>query len=312
MKKSLLFLTSFISAGLLLVASCGPKAAPVATAVPTPTSVPAAAATTGLPGMLVETDWLAQHLSDVALVDLRTPAKYQEGHIPGAVNLDINDVTVNVPVAGMLAPPDQVSKVMGGLGIGDNTPVVIYDDTESLWSARLFWALDYYGHSQVAILNGGYPKWAAENRGVTRVAPKVAAATFTVKADPSKVAAEKYVLDNLNNPDIKLLDARSPGEYAGTDVRAKRGGHIPGAVNIEWTQAMTSGQAPVFKPVAELATLYQGAGITKDKEIITYCQTGVRAADSYFVLRLLGYPRVRTYDGSWVEWGDDPQTPIDK
>lgn len=296
---------------VLVLAACGPAATatPTATAVPTNTPVPAGYVN---PQLLVETDWLAAHLNDADLrvVDMRAADRYQEGHIPGALNLALAQVTINQPVQGMAAPPDKFSEVMGSLGISNDSRVVIYDDS-ALSAARLFWLLDYYGHKKVSLLNGGYPKWAAENREITRLAPKITPATFTAQSDPSKVATKQDVLDRLNKPGVALVDARTPKEYTGEDVRAARGGRIPGAVNINWTDTLVP-QTAVFKSAAELRAMLTRAGVTPDKEAISYCQTGVRAAVDYFVLRLLGYPKVRNYDGSWVEWGNDQTTPVEK
>ncbi|MBI2919407.1 MAG: sulfurtransferase [Chloroflexi bacterium] len=300
---------------LLVLAACGPAA----TATPVPTRAPTAAPTSALapagyanPQFLVESDWLAQHLNDADLrvVDVRAAEKYQEGHVPGALNLALAQVTITQPVTGMAAPPEKFAEVMGSLGIGNNSRVVIYDDN-ALSAARLFWLLDYYGHQQVSLLNGGYPKWAAENREVTKIATRTTPGSFTAQADPNKVATKQDVLDRLNNPGIAVVDARTPKEYTGEDVRSARGGRIPGAVNINWTDTLVP-QTAVFKPASELRDMLSKAGVTPDKEAISYCQTGVRAAVDYLVLRLLGYPKVRNYDGSWVEWGNDPNTPIEK
>ncbi|MBI2866613.1 MAG: sulfurtransferase [Chloroflexi bacterium] len=297
---------------LLVLAACGPAA--TATPAPTqaPTSTPAPVGFAN-PQLLVETDWLAQHLNDTDLriVDLRAAAKYNEGHVPGAVNLAITLVTSNQPVQGMAAPPDKFAEVMGSLGIGNDHRVVIYDDNNGLSAARLFWLLEYYGQGKASLLNGGYPKWAAENREVTRVSPRASAAAFAARPDPSKLATKQDILDRLNKPGVVLVDARTPKEYTGEDVRADRGGRIPGAVNVNW-QDTVAGQPAVFKSAAELRDMFTQAGVTPDKEAIAYCQTGVRAAVDYFVLRLLGYPKVRNYDGSWVEWGNDPTIPIEK
>lgn len=310
------FLTRKKLYGLVAMALFLTVAAAVGCQRPSPVPGQGKEATLGYarPGLLVETGWLAQHLDDPDLVilDVRSAAGYKESHIPNALNLNPADLNVNQPVRGMAGPAGLVSGVLGNLGIDSDTQVVIYDDTMGLWAARVFWVMDYYGHRQVSLLNGGYPKWQQEGRPLTAEVPAVKKAAFPARAEPDKIATKGFVLNNLNNPGISLLDERTPAEYRGEEVRSARGGHIPGAINVPWTEAVTRGGVPVFKSQSELEELYRSAGLSRDKEVIIYCQTGVRAAHSYFVLRLIGYPQVRNYDGSWEEWGNDPAMPIER
>ncbi len=304
-RRSLLGGSAALTATLLL-AACGEEEA---------------STTDGASGLatdlLVETDWLAGRLEDdnLRIVDVRSPEKYQETHIPGAVNLTIGavDHKVNEFVSDV-RPAAEVAEIVGAAGIGDDHHVVIYDDSRTVIAARLFWVLDYYGHPRISILNGGYPKWAAENRAVTRQAPRFPAATFSAKADPSKIADRAYILENMGKNSVALCDARTPEEYTGADVRkgAGRGGRVPGAINIDWVNSVTTGEVPVVKALAELKQLYADAGITPDKEVITYCQSAVRGAQAYFILKLLGYGQVRNYDGSWQDWSNDQSLPIDQ
>jgi thiosulfate/3-mercaptopyruvate sulfurtransferase len=304
-RRGLLGASAALTATLLL-AACGEEG----TATTGGTNVVAA-------DLLVESDWLADHLQDnnLRIVDVRAPAKYQETHIPGAINLTTGalDHMVNEFVRDA-RPAGEVAEIVGAAGIGDDHHVVIYDDNRSVIAARLFWVLDYYGHSRLSILNGGYPKWTAENRAVTRQAPRFEAATFSATPDPTKVADKDYILANMGEDSVALCDARTPGEYTGEDVRrgAGRGGRVPGAVNIDWVNSVTGDETPTFKALADLKQLYEAAGITPDKEVITYCQSAVRGAHSYYVLKLLGYPRVRNYDGSWQDWSNNQSLPIEQ
>lgn len=268
-------------------------------------SVVAATAGYGRTELLVKTQWLDQHLGDanLRLVDVRRADKYQQGHIPGAVNLLLAEVTINEPIKGMAIPPEKFAQIMSRLGISSNTQVIIYDDSRGLWATRLFWLLEYYGHEKVTLLNGGYPQWVAENREVTKLLPNISPHTFISNADPTRLATKEYILSTMGREEVVLVDARFPAEY--------KGGHIPGAVNINWLNGV-DGEPAVFRSAQELYRLYYEAGAGPDKEIITYCQTAVRAAHSYFQLRLLGYESVRVYDGSWEEWGRDADLPIEK
>lgn len=296
---------SFLAAAVL-VAGCAPSPATGGPSVATDDRDRYAA-----PELLIETDQLASRLQQAGLrlVDLRSKEKYQAGHIPGAVWFDT--ALLKDPVEKLYAPsPANVARIMGEHGISNETLVVAYDDQGGLWAARLWWVLDYYGHTKAQVLNGGWNKWAKENRPTETSAPTITPATFTPKLNEAVVCALEYVQNAAKRPDVVIVDARTAAEYNGTDVRAARGGHIPNAVNIDWQRTVTNDDLRIWRPAAELRRLYESAGVTPDKEVITYCQTAVRAAHTLFTLRLLGYKNVRNYDGSWAEYGNRPDTPI--
>lgn len=303
--------------GLLAV---GTACTGTGTATPTPTK-PAASPTATGPApytnahLVVETAWLAQHLNDAGqrIVDARTAEAYAAGHIPGAVSIPVTDTFNPVGPAQMAGTVEQITKLLGAKGIGNDTKVVVYADGKDNQAARIFWTLEYYGlRDKVAVLNGGFKKWQAENRTISTQVPSITPATFTAKIDDSVLSTKEKILGIIGKPGVALVDARSPAEYKGEDLRAKRGGHIPGAVNINWETLFTSDAAPVLKSAQELAAMYQAVGVTKDKIAYVYCQTGQRSSVTYLSLRLLGYDKVLNYDGSWQEWGNDPDVPIEK
>jgi thiosulfate/3-mercaptopyruvate sulfurtransferase len=245
------------------------------------------------------------------LLDMRPPEEFAAGHIPGAVHLDLWGVSlIDTDPAPLRAFMWMIDHLFNLRGVDASTPVVVYDEQSGIRAARAFWFLEYFGHPTVRMLDGGFKAWSRAGLPATRDAQPPGKSTWTGTPQASTIATWRDVKDRLGKPDTVILDTRSDGEYCGTTVRAKRGGAIPGAVHIEWTRNLTPDGD--FKPASELRAMYEAAGVTPDKEVVTYCQGGYRAAHSYVALRLLGYPRVRNYTGSWKEWGDREELPIEK
>lgn len=310
-KVILLWLTSIALAFLSTACSTAPVRSPV----PVPTSTVNEASYAN-PQLLVESSWLAQNLDTPGLriVDVRISESYAKGHIPNAVSLPIPSVMTNQPFANDLPSTAAAESLLGGLGIGnDSARIVIYDDSRGLAAARAFWTLEYFGlKGKVAILNGGFPKWLQENRETTQVATKPDTAAFTAKTDASLLIDGDGLLASLGKPGFAVVDSRTAKEYLGEDLRGnKKGGHVPGAVNLNWEDTMTQGDAATWIAPQALYALYTDKGLTEDKTIAVYCQTGVRAAHGYFTLRLLGYSKVMVYDGSMAEWNNRVDTPVE-
>jgi thiosulfate/3-mercaptopyruvate sulfurtransferase len=272
-----------------------------------------AAAAYAHPEQLVETDWVAAHANDanVRVVDMRQNG-YAAGHVPGAVYLsplairDANSPPTFVPT------PAAFESMMAGLGISDSTRVVVYDERGGIYAARLWWILNYYGHSNVALMNGGWIKWTAEKRPAATDAAASRSAKFTARPQPKWLATASDVAGAIGKPGVKIIDARTTAEIEGRELRnIKRGGFVPSSVPVYWEDLLDP-QTKTFRPADELKKIYEDRGVLPSQEVIAYCQVGMRAAVDLFALHLLGYDKLRNYYGAWEEWGNRDDLPISK
>lgn len=247
---------------------------------------------------------------DILVVDLSRAPVYLQQHIPGAVNLEIGMLMAGQPpIMGLLPETSYLERLLGALGANANTHIVAYDEEANAKACRLLWTLDCLGHRNASLLDGGLQAWVADDRPISAEAPTITATDY--RAHPvSEVMADKaFIQAELGG--IQIVDARTPAEYEGVDKRAQRPGHIPGAINVEWTQAIDRSRQMRLRPFDELRQLYQDAGLDPSRETVVHCQTHQRSSHSYFVLKLLGFTHLRGYPGSWSDWGNDPDTPIE-
>ena len=240
------------------------------------------------------------------------PQEYAAAHIPGAVYLDWTRdiVDLDAPVAAQVADPHKMQEVLQTAGIGDDQEIVVYDaHPASQFATRLWWALRYYGHTRVRVLNGGWAKWLREGRPTTAEVPSYPAAVFTPHLHPEWRATAEEVLDLLHTAGVLLLDARDAGQYSGRIRRGKRGGHIPGARHLP-REAFFQ-ENGTFRATPELASIVQETGARPEERVVAYCNGGVAATSALFVLSLLGFPHLTNYDGSWNEWTERLELPIE-
>ena len=274
------------------------------------------------PEVLVSTDWVSSHLTDPGIrlieVDVDTSA-YDQGHIPGAVGWNWQ-TQLQDALRRDLADQRQFEELAGRAGVTPETTIVLYGDNNNWFAAWAFWQLKYYGHNDVRLMNGGRRKWLEEKREITTAAPSVVRTTYRANAPDAAIRARRediFAVLDRRNP-AKLVDVRSVDEFTGKVIAppgmtetAQRGGHIPGAANIPWSQAVA--EDGTFKSAGALQALYGSKGITGDSEVIAYCRIGERSSHTWFVLKyLLGYKNIRNYDGSWTEWGNLVGAPIEK
>jgi thiosulfate/3-mercaptopyruvate sulfurtransferase len=278
-------------------------------------------ATYAHPETLVDTEWVAQHANDPGVraveVDVDTSA-YEQGHVPGAVAWNWTTQLCDT-VRREVIPKDQFEQLMADSGVGNATTVILYGDNNNWFAAWALWQMKLYGHEDVRLMNGGRKKWLVEGRELTTDAPKVEKASYTARQpDLSLRAFLSEAMQRSADRSKGFVDVRSPDEFTGKILAppglpetCQRGGHIPGAANIPWGQAVN--EDGTFKSFDELRALYEGKGITPDRPVITYCRIGERSSHSWFVLKyLLGYPDVKNYDGSWTEWGNLVGAPVER
>jgi len=274
------------------------------------------------PNAVVETKWAAEHLQDpkIRILEVSVDATaFDQGHIPGAVALNWFRDLEEHPVRN-IASRGKIEHLLGQAGVSNDTTVLLYGDNNNWFAAYAYWLLKYYGHRDARLINGGRKKWIDEGRPLTKEPTKVPPAVYKAQEPKAAIRAlRELVLASVGSKDGALVDVRSPKEFTGELLApehlpqegAQRGGHIPGAANIPWGEAVAVDGT--FKPVDELRKLYEGKGIKPEKEIIAYCRIGERSSHTWFVLtELLGYPKVRNYDGSWTEYGSLIGAPIEK
>ena len=264
---------------------------------------------------LVSTSWVAERLDDknLKVIDIRLPEDYAAGHIPDSVNLSYKELQVERDgVKGLIPSENEMATKLSALGIKDTDTIVVVDHIKNLWSSRLLWTLEVYGHGDTKLMDGSYALWESEGKKITSDSTSISSSkySFTGEAKPELIISLQKVMESIDDESSIVLDTRSADEYAGRDVRAERGGHIPESIHVEWVQNVDADGK--FLPAEDLKNLYNSTSVTNDLDIYTLCQTAVRATHSWFVLQeLLGYENVAVYDGSWTEWGNLENTPID-
>ncbi len=266
--------------------------------------------------LIVEPDQIRAYTGNqpLLIVDLGDQNAYQEQHIPGAVHLPFSSIVrAEPPAMGLLPTEEALSEALSAIGLTAEHHVIAYDHEGSGRASRLLWTLDVLGHPHFSLLDGGIQAWLHAGMPVESGSTAPTPSNYQARiANPAALADKDYILSNLDNPGVVVLDTRTAGEFAGTDKRAARGGHIPGAVNLDWSHTKDPDRQGRLRPTMDLKARLEALGVTPDKEVITHCQTHHRSAHTYVMLKHLGYTQVRGYAGSWSEWGNDPALPIEQ
>lgn len=264
--------------------------------------------------LLIEPLALEKHLNDknLLIVDLCKRETYNANHVPGAVHFDYSHIVkIDKPVMGKVPDDDALIEQFSSLGIDKQTHVVAYDDEGGGKACRFMWTLELCGHHKLSLLNGGIFSWANTGLPLSQSFSQPAPAEFELSKDSSVLATLAYIQNNLDNEQVQLLDARSVAEHRGTKAFALKGGHIPGAIHYEWTDAMDRNNNLCMLPVKEIEKTLLDKGFDKDKTIVAYCHSHHRSSYSYYVLKAAGFKKIKGYAGSWSEWGNHPDTEVE-
>jgi len=262
--------------------------------------------------LLVRPEWIEECRSEGRgphLIDARAASKYQQGHIPGAVNLPALAVGVVSGGVRTIAPLRALEEAFGKVGISHHITVVLYGERGSVDAAYLFWVLEYLGHPDVRLLDGGIERWVREGRPLTQEVPQLQPRRFTAHPVSKRRVEGEWLLEHFDDPQIQLLDNRSLEEYRGSERYARRGGHIPGARLLPFDETLRADLT--FKPLREIERIYLHCGLDPQKTVVNYCQSGTRSAHAYFTQRLIGFRDPRVYEASWAEWANDEHFPVE-
>lgn len=263
--------------------------------------------------LLIEPEQLAS-IKDahVVIVDLCKESIYAQSHVPGAIHIEYSQIVASrKPVMGLVPDEEQLAAIMSQAGIRNDDTVIAYDDEGGGKAARLLYTLDIIGHKNYALLNGGLHAWANEGYPLESTPNKKPPSQYQVNIDPTPIATKDFIQNNIGSKDVQFIDARSSAEYDGSKKLAEKGGHIPGAVNFDWVNLMDQHKNLRLKSDEEINQMLHTLNIKTDKPTVVYCQTHHRSALTYFALKHLGFNDVKGYPGSWSDWGNSPETPVE-
>jgi thiosulfate/3-mercaptopyruvate sulfurtransferase len=265
--------------------------------------------------LLIEADqleqWLASKPDNVLILDVCSQASYQQQHLPGAIHIDPKALQCGTaPTPGKLPSIEQLNALFSAVGLRPEQHVIVYDDEGGGWAGRLIWTLDVIGHQHYSYLNGGVHSWVNEGHAIDTTANQATPVDYRATINPAPIASYSELIEQLGSDNVAIWDARSAAEYDGSKVLAKRGGHIPGAVNLDWLELIDRQRNMRLVDLDALQLQIDKLGLSKDKTIITHCQTHHRSGLTYLAMKILGYPTIKGYDGSWSEWGNRDDSPI--